>query len=120
MSITPANNVGEWYINKELDLAYFSVFAFDSMSSDTSTYVDDDHWSAINTLISLHVPVRSSLTVYQSLSDAQESFFEVPVRHKGQKLILLQKSSPNQRLTKTQKARLNFLRSLIISQMYLG
>jgi len=25
----PTNNVGEWYINEELDLAYFSVFASD-------------------------------------------------------------------------------------------
>ena len=24
-----ANDVGEWYINEELDLAYFSVFAYD-------------------------------------------------------------------------------------------
>ena len=32
-----ANDVGEWYINEELDLAYFSVFASDFVSSDTST-----------------------------------------------------------------------------------
>ena len=32
----PANDVGEWYINEELDLAYFSVFAFDSVSSNTT------------------------------------------------------------------------------------
>jgi len=36
----------------------------------------------------LHVPVRSSLTVYQGVSDAQEFLFKVPVRRKGQKLIL--------------------------------
>jgi len=29
-----ANDVGEWYINEELDLAYFSVFASDSIPSD--------------------------------------------------------------------------------------
>ena len=28
-----ANDVGEWYINEELDLAYFSVFASDSVPS---------------------------------------------------------------------------------------
>ena len=28
-----ANDVGEWYINEDFDLAYFSVFASDSMSS---------------------------------------------------------------------------------------
>ena len=28
-----ANDVGEWYINRELDLAYFSVLAFDSVLS---------------------------------------------------------------------------------------
>ena len=37
-----ANDVGEWYINEELNLAYFSVFAFDSVPSDTSTDVDND------------------------------------------------------------------------------
>jgi len=37
-----ANDVGKWYINEELDLAYFSMFASDSVSSDTSTDVDDD------------------------------------------------------------------------------
>jgi len=58
------------------------------MPSDTSTTIDDDPWSAIDALTSLHVPVRSSLTVYQSISDAQGSFFEDQVRRKGQKLIL--------------------------------
>ena len=24
-----ANDIGEWYINEELDLSYFSMFAFD-------------------------------------------------------------------------------------------
>ena len=37
-----ANDVGEWHINEELDLVYFSVFASDSMPSDTSTDVGDD------------------------------------------------------------------------------
>ena len=37
-----ANDVGEWYINEELDLAYFSVFASDFVPSDTSTDVDGD------------------------------------------------------------------------------
>jgi len=59
-----ANAVGEWYINEELDLAYFSVFASNSVPSDTGTNIDDDPWSAINTLTSLYIPVRSSLTVY--------------------------------------------------------
>ena len=34
-----ANDVGEWYINKELNLAYFFVFVSDSMPSDTSTWI---------------------------------------------------------------------------------
>ena len=37
-----ADDVGEWYINEELNLAYFSVFASDSVPSDTSTEVDND------------------------------------------------------------------------------
>ena len=115
-----ANDVGKWYINEQLDLVYFSVFASDFVPSDTSTDIGDDPWSAIDTLTSLHVLVRSSLTVYQSIRDAQGSFFEVPVRHKGQKSILSEESSPNQRYAKTQKARLNSLSSLIMSQMYSG
>ena len=94
------------------------MFASDSAPSDTSTGVDVDPWSAIDALTSLHVPVRSSLTVIQSVSDAQGSFFEVPARRKGQKFVLFGRASPNQQLTKTQKVRLNFLNSLITSQMY--
>jgi len=58
------------------------------MPSDASTDGGDDPWSAIDALTSLHVPVRSSLTVYQSVGDAQGSFFEVPARRKSQKPIL--------------------------------
>jgi len=77
-----ANDGGEWYINEELDLTYFSVFASAFVPSDTSTDVDDDLWLAIDALTSLHAPVRSSLTAYQSVSDAQGSFFEVLVRRR--------------------------------------
>ena len=58
-----ANNIGEWYINEELDLIYFSVFASDFVPSDTSTDVDDDPWSTIDALSSLHVLVRSFLGI---------------------------------------------------------
>ena len=87
-----ANDVGEWYINKELNLAYFFVFASNSAPSDTSTDVDDDLWSAIDALTSLHAPMRSSLTAYQSVSEVQGTFFEVPARRKDQKLILFRES----------------------------
>ena len=40
-----ADDVDEWYINEDLNLAYFSVFASDSVPSDTSTDVDNDPWS---------------------------------------------------------------------------
>ena len=40
-----ANDVGEWYINEELDLVYLSVFASNSVPSDTSTDISDDPWS---------------------------------------------------------------------------
>ena len=48
-----ANDVSGWYINEELNLAYFSMFASDSVPSDTSTEVDDDLWSAMDALTSL-------------------------------------------------------------------
>jgi len=51
-----ANDVGEWYINEELNLAYFSVFASNFKPLDTSS-----PWLAIYDLTSLHAPVRSSL-----------------------------------------------------------
>jgi len=89
--INAANDVGEWYINEELNLAYFSVFASDSVLSDTSTDVDNDPWSSMDALTSLHVPVKLSLKMYQDVSDMQESVFMVPVRRKGQKLILFEK-----------------------------
>jgi len=84
----PANDKCEWYINEELDLAYFSVFASDSVPSDTSTDVDDDPRLAIDALTSLHVPMRSSLMVYQDVSDAQGTLLMVPARRKGQNQIL--------------------------------
>ena len=77
-----ANDVSEWYINEVLDLAYFFVFASDSVPSDTSTDVNDDPWSVIDALISLHAPVRLSLTAYQSVSDVKRTFFEVPAKRK--------------------------------------
>jgi len=49
------NDVGKWYINEELDLANFSIFASDFVPSDTSTDVGDEPWSAIDALTSLHV-----------------------------------------------------------------
>jgi len=85
------DDVGEWYINEELNLAYFSMFASNSVPSDTSTEVDNDRWSAMNALTSLHVPTKSSLKTYQDVGDAQESVFMVPVRRKGQKLILFRR-----------------------------
>ena len=86
-----SNDVGEWYINEELDLAYFSGSASDSVPSDSSTDVDDDPWSAIDAPTSLHVPVRSSLMVYQGVNDAQGSLFMVLERRKGQKSILFER-----------------------------
>jgi len=83
-----ADDVAEWYINEKLDLTYFSVFASDSVSSDTSTDVDNDPWSAMDALTSLHVPMKSSLKTYQDVGDVQESVFMIPARRKGQKSIL--------------------------------
>jgi len=72
-------------------LAYFFVFASDFVPADTSTDVGDDPWSAIDALTLLHVLMRSFLMVYQCVSDAQGSFIDVPVKHKGQKSILFGK-----------------------------
>ena len=58
------------------------------LPSDTSTDVNDDLWSTIDALTSLHAPLRSSFTACQRFSDVQETFFKVAARRKGQKLIL--------------------------------
>jgi len=65
------------------------------MLSDTITDVDDDPWSAIDALILLHVPVRSSLTTYQGVSDAQVSLFMVQQDTKAKDQSFLEESSPN-------------------------
>jgi len=41
------------------------MLASNFVSSDTSTDVDNDPWSAIDVLTSLHAPVRSSLMVHE-------------------------------------------------------
>jgi len=43
---TTANIGSEWFINEDLNLAYFFAFALDSVSSDSSTDVGNDPWSA--------------------------------------------------------------------------
>jgi len=83
-----ANIEDEWFINVNLDLANFFMFDSDSVLIDTSTDVDSDSWSAIDALILLHVPIKSSLMVCEKISDARKAFFEVPAKRKDQKLIL--------------------------------
>ena len=86
-----ADDVGGWYINEELKLVYFSVFASDSVPSDTSTEVDNDPWSAMDALTSLHVLMKSSLKMFQDVGGMQKSVFMVPARRRGQKPILLER-----------------------------
>jgi len=69
-------------------LAYFSVFASDSVPSDTSANIGSDPWSAINALTSLRAPTKSSLLVCEKIESAHNAFFKVPARRKGQKPIL--------------------------------
>ena len=59
-----ADDISVWYINEELNLTYFSIFASDSVPSDTSVEVVSDPWSAMDALTSLHVPVNSFLKTY--------------------------------------------------------
>jgi len=87
-SDTTANVEGEWFNSKDLDLAYFSIFVSDSVTSDTSTDVDSDPWSAMNALTSLHAATKSSLMVCEKIESAFDALFELPTRQKGQKLIL--------------------------------
>jgi len=85
---TTANVESKWFINEDLDLAYFSAFASDSVPSDTSTHVGSDPWSAMNALTSLRAPIKSSLLVREKIGSAHNALFEVPTKRKGQKPIL--------------------------------
>jgi len=82
-----ANDVGEWFINENLDLAYLSALASESVPSDISTDIDSDPLSAIDALTSLQAPIRSSFMVQETAEEIYEAFFNVPARYKGQKPI---------------------------------
>ena len=68
------NAEGEWFINEDLDLPYFSVLAFDSVLSDTSFNVNSGTVSTMHSLPSLHAPMRSSFMTYERASDAHRPF----------------------------------------------
>ena len=88
---TTANIEGEWFINEDLDLAYFSAFAYNSVPSDTSTDIDNDPWSVIDALILLRAPIKSSLIIRETIEDAHRALFEVPAKWEGQKPIVFGK-----------------------------
>ena len=67
---TTANAKGEWFINEDLNLVYFSTFAIDSIPSDASTRVDCDQWSAVDALTLLRVLIKLSFMVRGKISDA--------------------------------------------------
>ena len=85
---TIANVEGEQFINENLDLAYFSAFASDSVPSNTNTDIDSDAWSAMNALTSLRAPVKSTLMGREKIRDAYNALFEVLAKWKGQKPTL--------------------------------
>ena len=64
------NDEGKWFINENLDLAYLSTLASDSVPSDTSTDIDSNPMTAIDALIPLHAPIKSSFMVHEKTSDA--------------------------------------------------
>jgi len=57
------NVKGEWFINEDLDLVYFSAFTSDSVPSDISTDVDSNQWLVVDALTLLHAPIKSSFMV---------------------------------------------------------
>ena len=90
-----SNDVSEWYINKELDLAYLSVFASDSVPSNTSTDVGDDPWSAIDALTSLHVLVRSSLMDIKESMKHKDLYSKSQQDTKAKDQSFSEESNPN-------------------------
>ena len=85
---TIVNVEGECFINENLDLTYLSTFASDSVPPNTSTDVDSDPWSAMNTLTLLRAPIKSSLLIREKIRGTHNVLFKVPAKRKGQKLIL--------------------------------
>jgi len=61
-------------------LAYFSTSTSESVPSDTSTDVDNDPWSTMNTLTSLCALIKSFLMVRKEIRDALKALFEVPAK----------------------------------------
>ena len=85
---TTANIEGEWFINENLDLAYFSAFASNFVPSDTSTDIESDPWSEMDALTSLRALIKSSLRVPEKIRDAHKALFKVSAKQEGQKPIL--------------------------------
>ena len=83
-----AEDEGECFINEDLDLAYSSGAASESVPSDTSTSIDSDPLYAMHALASLHAPVRSSFMTRDREGDVHGAFFEVPAKYEGQRPIL--------------------------------
>jgi len=98
-----ADCVGEWFINENLDLAYLSVVASESIPSGTSTDVDSDPMMAMYALTLLHTPLRFSFMVREERSDARGAFFEVPAKHEGQKPILFGRVKPGPTIREVSK-----------------
>ena len=94
------------------------MFASDSMPSDTGTDVNDNPWSAIGALTTLHVPVKSSFETYQDVGDAQESIFMVPTRRKDQKPILFGQIKSELMSREESESENEPLSSPIMRQMY--
>jgi len=76
-------------LSVKLDLVYLSAFALDSVSSDTSTNVGSDPWSAMNALTSVCAPIKLSLLIREKIEVAHNALFKVPAKRKSQKLILV-------------------------------
>ena len=99
-------------------MASFSVFASDSVPSDTSTKVDDDLWSAIDALTSLYVPVKSSFETYQDAGDVQEQYSWSRQNGEARNQFFSDELNPSRCPVKEQKARRNPHNSVIMSQMH--
>ena len=76
-----ANDEGKLFINRDLDLAYFSALASDSVPSDTSIDINNDLVSIIHALTLLHTTIRSSFTVHERANDAHRAFFKVLAKY---------------------------------------
>lgn len=82
------DEAGDWVINEDIDIAYMPVVASNSLPSYTNTEVD--RLFELETLITFHLPIQSSLISHSEIVVDKNAIFEVPARQSNQRPIVFE------------------------------